>query len=244
MRQARQRGNAWDCHTARKTKPSGKGCPAQDAPALARPNRLSGRKREFTETQMNLLLGISRGIDWLNDKVGKLLCWLVLASVVVSSGNAVVRYLFNQSSNAWLELQWYMFSAVFLLCAGYTLLNNQHIRIDIVNSRLTPKTRSVIDVIGHVFFLIPLCVLLLSEGWPYFVNAYVSGEVSSNAGGLIRWPARLLIVLGFALLLAQAISELIKRIAIMRGLIPDPHAHKDEHGTLLPVLDPNAKIKE
>jgi TRAP-type mannitol/chloroaromatic compound transport system permease small subunit len=137
-----------------------------------------------------------------------------------------------------------MFSAVFLLCAGYTLLNNQHIRIDIVNHRLSHRSRNWIDVIGHVFFLIPLCILVLSEGWPYFMNAYESGEMSSNAGGLIRWPARLLIVLGFALLLAQAFSELIKRVAVMLGRIPDPYADKEDDGTLLPVLEREAGAKE
>jgi TRAP-type mannitol/chloroaromatic compound transport system permease small subunit len=193
---------------------------------------------------MDALLGISRAIDWINDKVGKIVYWLVLAAVVVSAGNALIRYALNESSNAWLELQWYMFSAVFLLCAGYTLLNNQHIRIDIVNHRLSHRSRNWIDVIGHVFFLIPLCILVLSEGWPYFMNAYESGEMSSNAGGLIRWPARLLIVLGFALLLAQAFSELIKRVAVMLGRIPDPYADKEDDGTLLPVLEREAGAKE
>ncbi len=190
---------------------------------------------------MDALLGISRAIDWVNNKVGKIVYWLVLASVVVSSGNAVVRYALSESSNKWLELQWYMFSAVFLLCAGYTLLNNQHIRIDIVNHRLSPRARNLIDVIGHVFFLIPLCILLLIEGWPYFWDAYQSGEMSSNAGGLIRWPARFLIVAGFALLLAQAFSELIKRVAVMMGRIPDPYADKEEDQTPLPILERDAK---
>lgn len=193
---------------------------------------------------MDALLGISRAIDWVNNKVGKIVYWLVLASVVVSSGNAVVRYALSESSNKWLELQWYMFSAVFLLCAGYTLLNNQHIRIDIVNHRLSPRARNLIDVIGHVFFLIPLCILLLIEGWPYFWDAYQSGEMSSNAGGLIRWPARFLIVAGFALLLAQAFSELIKRVAVMMGRIPDPYADKEEDQSLLPVLERDANAKE
>jgi TRAP-type mannitol/chloroaromatic compound transport system permease small subunit len=144
----------------------------------------------------------------------------------VSAINAVVRYAFHLSSNAWLELQWYLFSAVFLLCAAYTLLDNAHIRIDIVASRLTKRSQDWIDVVGHVFFLLPLCLLVLFEGWPYFWNSFVGGEISANAGGLIRWPVKLLIVIGFGLLLLQGVSELIKRVAVIKGLIPDPHAPK------------------
>ena len=173
-----------------------------------------------------MLLSISAAIDWMNERISKLVYWLVLGAVLVSSANAVMRYGLNMSSNAWLELQWYMFSAIFMLCAAYTLRCNEHIRIDIVSSRLSKPTRNWIDVFGHVFFLIPLCLIMLYEGWPYFVISWESNEMSANAGGLIRWPARLLIVVGFAMLLLQAFSELIKRIAAMRGRIPEPYDTK------------------
>jgi TRAP-type mannitol/chloroaromatic compound transport system permease small subunit len=172
------------------------------------------------------LLQVSRVIDATNRLIGQATYWLILVTVVISAGNAIVRYGLNTSSNAWLEVQWYLFSAVFLLCAGYTLLNNEHIRIDIVNAHLTKRTRDWIDVVGHVVFLIPLCILFLYEGWPYFWLAFTNGEISGNAGGLIRWPVKLLIVVGFALLLLQALSELIKRVAIIRGAIPDPNLAK------------------
>ncbi len=171
---------------------------------------------------MNLLLRISAAIDWLNEKVGNAVYWLVLAMVLVSSANAVTRYLFNLGSNAWLELQWYLFAAVFLLCAGYTLKHNEHIRIDVVSSRFSPRTRAWVDVFGTLFFLLPVALMIMALSWPIFVNAWVSNEASANAGGLIRWPARLMIPVGFLLLSLQGISELIKRIAFLRGLIPDP----------------------
>jgi TRAP-type mannitol/chloroaromatic compound transport system permease small subunit len=171
---------------------------------------------------MNVLLGISRAIDALNERLGRLLTWLVLAMVLVSSANAVSRYLLNASSNAWLELQWYLFAMVFLLCSGYTLLHNEHIRIDVVVSRFSARTRAWIDVVGTVFFLLPVSLFIMWLSWPIFVNAWESGEMSSNAGGLIRWPARLMIPAGFFLLSLQGVSELIKRIAFLRGLIPDP----------------------
>jgi TRAP-type mannitol/chloroaromatic compound transport system permease small subunit len=171
---------------------------------------------------MNLLLTISRAIDWLNERIGRLVLWLVLAMVLVSSANAVSRYLLNKSSNAFLELQWYLFAIVFLLCSGYTLLHNEHIRIDVVSSRFSTRTRMWIDVFGTLFFLLPMSLFIMWLSWPVFMNAWVSGETSSNAGGLIRWPARLLVPLGFFLLSLQGISELIKRIAFLRGLIPDP----------------------
>ena len=175
---------------------------------------------------MQPLLSFSKAVDRLTTRVGHAVYWLVLLAVLVSAGNAVIRYSLDRSSNAWLELQWYLFSAVFLLCAAYTLLENAHIRIDIVASRLQKRTQDWIDVIGHVFFLLPLCLLVLYEGWPYFWSSLMTGEISGNAGGLIRWPVRLLIVLGFGLLLLQGLSELIKRVAVIRGLIPDPHAPK------------------
>ena len=152
---------------------------------------------------MSGLLAISRAIDWFNERVGKAMMWLVLAAVLVSSVNAVVRYSLNVSSNAWLELQWYLFGAVFLLGAAYTLKQNEHIRIDIVSTRLSQNARNWIDIIGHVLFLAPLCLLMLWLGIPFFLRSLASGEVSSSAGGLIVWPAKLLVPLGFALLLAQ-----------------------------------------
>jgi len=171
---------------------------------------------------MTFLLKVSRAIDALNARIGRALIWLVLIMVLVSAGNAVSRYLLNQSSNAWLELQWYLFSIVFLVCAGYTLLNDEHIRIDVISSHLSRRAQIWIDIFGTVFFLLPMSILIMWLSWPVFVNAWVSGEISSNAGGLIRWPVRLLVPLGFFLLSLQGVSELIKRIAWLRRLIPDP----------------------
>jgi TRAP-type mannitol/chloroaromatic compound transport system permease small subunit len=177
---------------------------------------------------MNILLSVSRAIDALNERVGRIVFWLVLAMVLVSTANALFRYAFNISSNAWLELQWYMFAAVFLLCAGYTLRHDEHIRIDVISSHLSRRTQIWIDIFGTIFFLLPMTTFILWLAWPVFVNAWVSGEMSSNAGGLIRWPARLLVPAGFLLLTLQGISELIKRIAFLMGLIPDPgEKHKD-----------------
>jgi TRAP-type mannitol/chloroaromatic compound transport system permease small subunit len=171
---------------------------------------------------MKFLLMVSRAIDAINERVGRIVLWLVLAMALVSAGNAVSRYALNLSSNAWLELQWYLFAAVFLLCAGYTLLHNQHIRIDVVSSRLSRRTQVWIDIFGAVFFLLPMSTLIMWLSWPVFVNAWTSSEMSSNAGGLIRWPARLLVPTGFFLLSLQGVSELIKRVAFLLGLIPDP----------------------
>jgi len=170
---------------------------------------------------MKLLLTVSKAIDALNERIGRAVIWLVLVTVVVSAGNALARYMFNSGSNAWLELQWYLFAAIFLLCAGYTLLHDEHIRIDVVFSKLSPRTRHRINVFGAIFFLLPFSVAFLWLSWPVFVNAWVTGEISPNAGGLIRWPARLLVPVGFFLLLLQGISELIKNIAMLRGDIPD-----------------------
>ena len=172
---------------------------------------------------MQALLKLSRGIDAFTRWTGKRLAWMIVLAVVVSALNAVVRKLFDTSSNSWLELQWVLFSIVFLLCSPWTLLDNEHIRIDIVNNTLPKKVRSMIDVIGHLFFLIPLCVIMILTGVPFFERSFEINEQSGNAGGLPQWPAKSLIMIGFAFLLVQAISELIKRIAIMRGLIPDPH---------------------
>jgi TRAP-type mannitol/chloroaromatic compound transport system permease small subunit len=180
---------------------------------------------------MQTLLRISRAIDALNAKIGQALIWLVLVMALVSAGNAIFRYLFNLSSNAWLELQWYLFSAVFLLCAGYTLLNDEHIRIDVVSSHLSRRAQLWIDIFGTVFFLLPVSIFIMWLSWPVFMNAWTSQEISGNAGGLIRWPVRLLVPLGFFLLSLQGISEFIKRVAYLRGLIPDP-GDKQAHPVL------------
>jgi len=170
------------------------------------------------------LLTMSRGIDAFTRWVGKRLAWLILVAVVVSALNAIVRKSFDTSSNSWLELQWVLFSIVFLLCSSWTLLDNEHIRIDIVNNMLPKQVRDSIDVIGHAFFLIPLTFVMIITGGPFFMRSVEINEQSGNAGGLPQWPAKSLIIIGFTMLLAQGISELIKRIAVMRGLIPDPHA--------------------
>lgn len=171
---------------------------------------------------MQFLLKISRAIDALNETIGRGVIWLVLVMVLVSTANAISRYLFSISSNAWLELQWYLFAVVFLLCAGYTFLHNEHIRIDVVVSHFSARTRACIDIFGTVFFLLPVTLYIMWLSWPIFMNAWTSQEMSSNAGGLIRWPARLVVPVGFFLLSLQGISELIKRIAFLLGLIPDP----------------------
>ncbi len=171
---------------------------------------------------MNALLRLCRAIDAVNDRIGRLSMWLVLAAVLVSAVNAIVRKAFSVSSNAYLEMQWYLFAGVFLLGAGYVLLKNEHVRIDALAGRWSRRTQVWIDVVGIVVFLLPLCVWVVLQSWPVFAQAYVTGEMSSNAGGLIRWPAYLLLPLGFALLGLQALSELIKRIAFLRGLGPDP----------------------
>ena len=171
---------------------------------------------------MQALLRISALIDRLNERVGQSVYWLVLAAVLISAGNAIVRKLFNASSNAYLELQWYLFSAVFLFSAGYTLLKNDHVRIDVIAGRLSRRAQAWIDVFGTLFFLLPMALLFIWLSWPVFVRTYVHGEISTNAGGLLIWPARLLVPIGFTLLALQGISELVKRIAFLRGLGPDP----------------------
>src|SRR3954452_19716314 len=170
---------------------------------------------------MKALLGLSRAIDALNEQVGRLVYWCVLIMVLVSAANATSRYALNMASNAWLELQWYLFAVVFLLCAGYTLLHNEHIRIDVVSSHLSRRAQMWIDVFGILVFMLPMTLFIMWLSWPIFMNAWTSGEISGSAGGLIRWPARLLVPAGFFLLSLQGISELIKRIAYLKGLIPD-----------------------
>jgi len=169
------------------------------------------------------LLPVSRAIDALNRCIGKWLSWLVLAAVLVAALNATVRKVFDTSSNAWLELQWVLFGIVFLLCSPWTLAANEHIRIDIVNNMLPKRVRDWIDVIGHVLFLLPLTIVMVITGVPFFLRSYRINEQSFSAGGLPQWPAKSLIFIGFLLLFLQGISELIKRIAVMRDLIPDPH---------------------
>ena len=173
---------------------------------------------------LKALLPAARLIDSANTWIGKRLAWLILAAVIVSAVNASVRKILDTSSNSWLELQWVLFSVVFLLCSPWTLLSNEHIRIDIVNNLLPNRVRDLIDIIGHAFFLLPLTVVMVLTGVPFFVRSYEINEQSGNAGGLPQWPTKALLMIGFGLLLIQGISELIKRIAIMRGLIADPHA--------------------
>ncbi|HUN51146.1 MAG TPA: TRAP transporter small permease subunit [Candidatus Sulfotelmatobacter sp.] len=179
---------------------------------------------------MRVLLSLCRLIDAVNERIGKAVSWLVLAAVAISAINAAVRYLFDTSSNAWLELQWYLFSAVFLLCAGYTLLRNEHIRIDIVTGRLSPRTRAWIDILGGVFFLLPMALIIMWLSVPLLEDSYVRHEISSNAGGLLRWPVKLLIPVGFALLSLQGLSEIVKRAAFIAGMIPDPAGRKTHGG--------------
>ena len=174
---------------------------------------------------MKFLLKLSGLVDALNERVGRVIMWLILAAVLLSAGNAIVRKAFRMGSAAFLEMQWYLFSGVFLLGAGYAFLKNVHVRIDFISSRLSERTRSWIDIVGIIVFLAPLCLILIRLSWPLFVNAWISGEMSQNAGGLIRWPVYLLVPLGMVLLLLQSASELIKRFAFLRGLIPDSLAH-------------------
>ncbi|TAG26316.1 MAG: TRAP transporter small permease subunit [Burkholderiales bacterium] len=171
---------------------------------------------------MTGLLSLSGLIDRLNTLIGKFTMWLILATTLISAGNAIVRKAFDMSSNGLLEIQWYLFAAVFMLGAGYGFLKNSHVRIDFISSRLTDRTRNWIDVGGILLVLFPLCFLLISLSWPAFTNAFNNGEMSQNAGGLIRWPVYILVPVGFGLLMLQGISELIKRIAFLRGIIADP----------------------
>lgn len=171
---------------------------------------------------MKAMLALSRLIDALNERIGRTITWLILAAVVISATNAIVRKAFDMSSNAFLEIQWYLFSGVFLLCAGWTLLRNEHIRIDVVAGRFSRRTQTWIDVFGTVFFLFPMVALILYESWPWFTRAFASGEISGSAGGLVLWPAKALVPAGFVLLGLQGVSELIKRVAYLRGLGPDP----------------------
>jgi TRAP-type mannitol/chloroaromatic compound transport system permease small subunit len=168
------------------------------------------------------LLNLSRLIDRMSEFIGRWVAWLVLAAVLISAANAIVRKLFNTSSNAYLEIQWYLFAAVFLLAAGYTMLRQGHVKIDVISGRFSKRTQIWIDIVGLCFFVMPLVFTVIQLSWPLVVRSYVMNEYSSNAGGLIRWPVFALLPLGFVLLGIQAISELIKRVAFLKGLIPDP----------------------
>jgi TRAP-type mannitol/chloroaromatic compound transport system permease small subunit len=186
--------------------------------AAARPNDSAPGR----DPQVNGLLAFSRAVDALNERVGKAMTWLILIVVIISAGNAVVRYAIDYSNNGLLEIQWYLFSAVFLLMSGYVLKRNEHIRIDILAGRTSARTQNWIDVFGFVVFLLPFVAMTLWLSWPVFTMAWTSGETSANPGGLIRWPARLLMPAGFFLLLLQGLSELIKRIAFLTGNGPNP----------------------
>ena len=186
---------------------------------------------------MQALLKLSRAIDWLNATVGKYAIWLIFAATVISAVNAVVRKAFNFSSNAYLEVQWYLFAWSFLIAAGYTLLHREHVRIDVLNSRLPKRAQVWIDIIGFAFFLTPLCIVVLYLGIPMLISKFQSGEVSPNAGGLVRWPVKLLIPVGFLLLSLQGISQIVKRIAFVAGVAPDPFADKSPHEADLELLD-------
>lgn len=177
---------------------------------------------------MTALLQLSRLIDRVNELLGRAMSWFVLAAVLISAGNAIIRKLFNIGSNAWLEVQWYLFAAVFMLGVGYVMLKNAHVRIDFISSRLSKRTNAVIDAVGIVVFTIPLSIIMIKLGWPLAQQALSTGEMSQNAGGLIRWPVLMLVPLGFAILLAQASSELIKRVAFLTGHRSEPFSVEHE----------------
>lgn len=180
---------------------------------------------------MRALLAICYGIDWVNLRIGKIVGWAVLIAVLVSSVNAVLRYAFDVSSNAWLELQWYLFSAVFLLCAPYTHLRNEHIRIDIVNNLFSKRTRTWIDIFGGLFFLLPMAIIIGELSIEMVADSLMRGEESSNAGGLLRWPVKILIPIGFLLLSLQGLSEVVKRIVFLMGKGPDPAEQAKPQGS-------------
>lgn len=182
---------------------------------------------------MAALLALSRLIDAVTTAVGKSVSWLLLAAVLISAGNAVLRKAMDISSNAWLEVQWYLFGTVFMLAAAYALLKNEHVRIDIFSATWSKKTRDIIDLVLHTIFLVPFAGLMTWLAWPWFWLSYRSGEISSNAGGLVIWPAKLVVLLGFALLLLQAFSEIIKRFAVVTGRIEDPR--EDTAGEMPPA---------
>jgi TRAP-type mannitol/chloroaromatic compound transport system permease small subunit len=193
---------------------------------------------------MQALLKISNAIDGLNRFIGKYVIWLILGSAVISAVNAIVRKAFNVSSNAYLEVQWYLFAATFLLCAAFTLLNGEHVKIDVLYSRWTKRAQTWIDVFGFMFFLLPFCTAILWFSVPFFLKGFHSGEMSSNAGGLVRWPVYAMMPLGFSLLWLQGISELIKRVAFLMGLIADPTEKSSEKSAEEELAEAIAKLAE
>lgn len=193
---------------------------------------------------MPLLLRLSRWIDAFNERVGRSVCWLVLAAVLISTANAIVRKLFNYSSNAFLELQWYLFSALFLFASGYTLLKNDHVRIDIIAGRLSPRAQAWIDILGTVVFLMPMALVFIYLSWPVFTRSFFDKEISTNAGGLLLWPARLLVPVGFVLLALQGFSELVKRIAFLAGAGPDPGLRTGGHSAEQELAEEIKKLAE
>jgi len=193
---------------------------------------------------MRILMRLSKAIDAMNERIGRTVYWLVLVAVLVSAGNAIVRKLFNMSSNAFLELQWYLFSGIFLLCAGYTLLRNEHVRIDVLAGRLSAKGQTWIDILGTVLFLLPMTILFIYLSWPVFVRTFTHNEISTNAGGLWIWPARLLVPIGFTLLALQGLSELTKRIAFLTGAGPDPVKRHDAHAAEKALAEEIRKLAE
>lgn len=177
---------------------------------------------------MSSLLRFSRFIDLVNERIGKASAWLILAAVVICTVNALVRYTVNLSSNGWLEIQWYLNSAMFLLVAAYALKRNDHVRIDVIAGKLSARTQAWIDIVGSLFALLPMALIIIWYSWPTLVNSFQISEMSSDNGGLIRWPVRLLIPVAFSMLALQGVSEIIKRAAFLQGLIPNPAEHKKE----------------
>lgn len=194
---------------------------------------------------MTPLLSLSRLIDGMTNLIGRAMMWFLLATTLISASNAIVRKVFNISSNAFLEIQWYLFAAVFMLGSGYAFMKNAHVRIDFISSKFSDRGRNIVDIGGIIVFVLPLCYLMIKLGWPVFHNAWVSGEMSSNAGGLIRWPVYGVIPLGFAILAVQSVSELIKRVAFLTGDGPDVLSHDgptDEEKLAEALLAEQAKL--
>jgi TRAP-type mannitol/chloroaromatic compound transport system permease small subunit len=208
---------------------------------------LAAKLPEHLGVNVQFLLGLSRAVDRFSEWVGQFVRWLVLAAVLISAGNAIMRKAFDISSNAYLEIQWYLFAGVFMLGAGYVFLKNAHVRIDFISSRLSLRTNTIIDILGIVLVIFPLCWMMIELSWPLFRGAWISGEVSSNAGGLIRWPVLLLLPVGFALLVLQSASELIKRIAYLTGHNPHPFPVEQEKSAeeqLLEELQAQAAVQD